>query len=222
MGRWLMVAALGAAFVVMPAFAQRHGGGGFGGYASMGGFHGSAAMSFHGPGYAPGGGHWAGGYRGYGYGRGYGWGYRGYYPYARYRRYYPGYWGYGYGYPWWGWNDGSYDSGPSYSGSTYYPVQNYPNDSGQASTQQAEIDRLNDEVARLREAQSRATTRPEESTELVYRDKHTEEVKNYAIVGQTLWILNESRSKKVSLADLDIPATRKANEDRGVDFSLPN
>jgi hypothetical protein len=56
---------------------------------------------------------------------------------------------------------------------------------------------------------------------LVFRDQHTEEVGNYAIVGQTLWILSEQKAGKVPLDTLDIPATTKANEDRGVDFRLP-
>jgi hypothetical protein len=46
-------------------------------------------------------------------------------------------------------------------------------------------------------------------------------VQNYAIVGETLWIVTEERARKVPISDLDIPATRKANEDRGVDFRLP-
>jgi hypothetical protein len=58
-------------------------------------------------------------------------------------------------------------------------------------------------------------------TELVFRDKHTEEVQNYAIVGQTLWVLSVQRARKIPLAELDIPATKKANDDRGVEFQLP-
>ena len=56
---------------------------------------------------------------------------------------------------------------------------------------------------------------------LVFRDKHTQEVQNYAIVGGTLWIFSEQRATKLPLSWLDIEATTKANEDRGVDFQLP-
>jgi len=56
---------------------------------------------------------------------------------------------------------------------------------------------------------------------LVFRNKRTEEVENYAIVGQTFWILSEQRTRKIPLAELDLPASRKANEDRGVEFRLP-
>jgi len=74
-----------------------------------------------------------------------------------------------------------------------------------------------------REAQQ-AHQRPEakpEPTELVFRDKRTEEIENYAIMGQTLWVLTEQRARKIPLADLDIAATQKANENRGIEFQIP-
>jgi len=58
-------------------------------------------------------------------------------------------------------------------------------------------------------------------TVLVFRDQHQREIQNYAIVGQTLWSFSPQRTEKISLAQLDIPATTKANDDRGVDFRLP-
>ena len=57
---------------------------------------------------------------------------------------------------------------------------------------------------------------------LVFRDKHTQEVQNYAVVGGTLWIFSEQRATKLPLSWLDIDATTKANEDRGVNFRVPN
>ena len=59
------------------------------------------------------------------------------------------------------------------------------------------------------------------STLLVFKDGHQSEVQNYAIVGATLFDLTENRSHKILLADLDLASTRKANEDRGVDFRVP-
>jgi hypothetical protein len=47
------------------------------------------------------------------------------------------------------------------------------------------------------------------------------EIVNYAIVGGTLYDLSEGRTKKVELAELDLPATVKQNDDRGVNFQLP-
>ena len=99
--------------------------------------------------------------------------------------------------------------------------------------QQQDIDRLEDEVARLREQREsrpkRATPAPQPEsrsavstpTLLVFRDKHTQEVQNYAIVGGTLWIFSEQRATKLPLSWLDIEATTKANEDRGVNFQIP-
>jgi hypothetical protein len=62
---------------------------------------------------------------------------------------------------------------------------------------------------------------PQPSTVLVFRDGHQAELQNYAIVGDTLFDLTDNRSHKIQLADLDLPATRKANDSRGVDFQVP-
>ena len=67
----------------------------------------------------------------------------------------------------------------------------------------------------------RRETEPQPTTVLVFRDQHTEEVGNYAIVGPTLWIFTEQQARKVPVDSLDIAATKKANDDRGVDFRLP-
>jgi len=57
---------------------------------------------------------------------------------------------------------------------------------------------------------------------LVYKDGHEQEVRNYAIVGKTLYDLGTFVAHKIPLSDLDIPATVKANDDRGVEFNLPS
>jgi hypothetical protein len=59
------------------------------------------------------------------------------------------------------------------------------------------------------------------STLLIFKDGHQQEISNYAIVGSTLYELSDGRSKKVQLADLDLPATVKENDQRGVEFQLP-
>lgn len=74
-----------------------------------------------------------------------------------------------------------------------------------------------------------ASRKPEEpvatqpSTVLVFKDGHRSDVLNYAIVGDTLFNLDlaAGRTRKILLADLDLPATHKANDDRGVDFQIP-
>ncbi len=289
MRRWMFIAALGAALLSTPLWAQRGGGGGHGGM-SMGGGHGFSGGSvgaYHGGGSAYhgsvgyggayrgsvgyggsyrgtvgygsayrgstygyrgnsywggtrgwNGSSWNGGWHGNGW-RGYpyrpGWGWRGY-----------PWWGFGYagwGYPFWGagwygglgWYDSSYYADDSYTAQSYpsYVYVN-PGSSDYSQTyqvQQDEIDRLNNEVDRLRAsgpppAQSSQpqgkTIEIHSETVLVYRDGHTEEVNNYAIVGKTIWVFNEQRAKKIPIADLDLSATKRDNEDRGIDFVVPN
>jgi len=65
-----------------------------------------------------------------------------------------------------------------------------------------------------------AEVKPGEPTVLVFRNGHEQEVTNYAIMGDTLYVFDEGR-KKIGLADLDIPATVKANDDRGMEFRVP-
>jgi hypothetical protein len=57
-------------------------------------------------------------------------------------------------------------------------------------------------------------------TVLIFRDGHQEEVQNYAIVGEQLIDFGETR-RKITLASLDLQATVKANDERGIDFTLP-
>jgi hypothetical protein len=49
------------------------------------------------------------------------------------------------------------------------------------------------------------------STVLVFKDGHQSDVINYAIVGDTLFDFGGGRTRKILLADLDLPATHKAN-----------
>ncbi len=141
----------------------------------------------------------------------------GYYPYAYY------------GYPYYGDYDYSAFSSSNYStDDAYQRAAAYYNSTQQLSGQ---IDRLSDEVAQMREeqeARAAQATAPaakpavsDQPTILAFRDGHKEEVKNYAIVGQTLWILSDQRAKKLALTDLDVPATTKLNDERGSDFQLP-
>lgn len=97
-----------------------------------------------------------------------------------------------------------------------------------------QIELLREQLQQMREEQSEpraaapapqpaeaAKNEPPVSTTLVYRDGHRSEVENYAIVGNTLWVFNDQRRKKIPLADLDLTATRQVNDDRGVDFPVP-
>ncbi len=62
--------------------------------------------------------------------------------------------------------------------------------------------------------------KPNEPSVLVFRDGHQQEVANYAIMGQTVYVFDK-RAQKIALAELDVPATIKANDDRGLEFKLP-
>jgi hypothetical protein len=62
---------------------------------------------------------------------------------------------------------------------------------------------------------------PQEPTLLVFKDGRKLELGNYAIIGSTLFDLTPGRARRVALADLDLEATRKENDDRGVIFRLP-
>lgn len=69
--------------------------------------------------------------------------------------------------------------------------------------------------------QSGAAQAEQIPTVLIFRDGHRAEVLNYAIVGQTLYDLGTFVAHKIPLSNLNLPATIKANEERGVDFSVP-
>ena len=124
---------------------------------------------------------------------------------------------------------------PVYASSPYYQVaeQTSATTSDQDTDLASEVNRLKDEIERLRdEERSREEVRAashlppsaEEkaaSTILVFRDGRRSEIQNYAIVGQTLWMLTEQRARKLAMSDLDVEATRKLNADRGVEFRTP-
>jgi hypothetical protein len=62
---------------------------------------------------------------------------------------------------------------------------------------------------------------------LMFRDGHTEEIQKYVIVGATLYTTADywstgSWTRKVQIAELDVPATLKLNQERGTRFRLPS
>jgi hypothetical protein len=69
--------------------------------------------------------------------------------------------------------------------------------------------------------QSEASSSDEPQTVLVFKDGHQLEVANYAIVGSTLYDLTGGHRQKIALAELDLTATAKQNDDRGIDFQVP-
>jgi hypothetical protein len=218
----MSIATFVVALALAPAFAQR-GGGHMGAAMGRGGFVGGGGRVAQG-GFRFGGGFGFGGFGGFGrpgFSRGrfhhnrffFGFGTGFYYPYA-YSYYYPSY--------------------PYYP--VTYPAYDYSVNSYQQQEVIRELDHLTNEVERLREQQEtlsyvprpgqpqpQAATKAEAArpTVLVFRDKHIQEVQNYAVVGETLWIFNEQQAKKVPLSQLDLDATGKLNEERGLEFPVP-
>jgi hypothetical protein len=109
-----------------------------------------------------------------------------------------------------------------------YPVLQQTYDDSALSNQ---IERLMEEVERLRQ-EERAPQAPQPDprssveqgprTVFVFRDGHRREVQNYGIVGQTLWVFSERHARRYPLSDLDLPATRAANDERGIEVALPS
>ncbi len=97
-----------------------------------------------------------------------------------------------------------------------------------------EVQRLSDEVEDLR-AEERArgesgSAEPNTSitakepglpVDFIFRDGRRISARNYAIAGQTLWILDEHTAKKFSVADLDVDATQQANAAKGIEIHIP-
>lgn len=76
-------------------------------------------------------------------------------------------------------------------------------------------------IAKTYASRPEAPVAEQPSTVLIFKDGHRAEVLNYAVVGNTLFDFAADRTHKILLADLDLPATHKANDDRGVDFQTP-
>lgn len=156
-----------------------------------------------------------------------------------------GFYGAGYGYPWgyggyydpyWGWDDNSsYDNDYEQDLATAAQM-NADSLAEQQMMRQEEADGDRDAYARpqtrsfaapgsggngaAREEKQGSPIMP--ATVLVFRDEHKQEVQNYAIVGQTLWNFAPQHTQKIPLAELDLAATIKANDDNGVTFRVPN
>ena len=147
-------------------------------------------------------------------------------------------WGWGspwaWGYPWW-WDDNSSSYDDDYNQNLAIAAEmNRQNLEEQRMLRQEQADGDRDAYADRYDGPHRSyqsddsIQAPEKKgsplfsdTVLVFRDKHQEQVENYAIVGDVLWNFAPGHTQKISLDDLDLAATEKANEDRGTTFRLP-
>jgi len=134
----------------------------------------------------------------------------------------------GFGYPFY----------PAYDYSYQAPPQQTVVESDNSRELAYEVERLTDEVELLRDEdirrnnESRAAVlqnqgslsakEPPAYTVLIFRDGHKQSVQNYAVAGDTLWIITEQAAQKVPLSEIDIAATQQANSVNGVDFKVPS
>jgi hypothetical protein len=137
-----------------------------------------------------------------------------------------------FGWPWWWagydpwWDSWWWDSHSSYDEDRNREIQ-AANEMNQQSLEEQRARREEDQDlyaqsdSAPQQHEAQRVEDPTPATVLVFRDQHQQEVQNYAIVGQTLWAFGSSRTQKIPLTDLDLPATVKANDDRGVDFRVP-
>jgi len=135
-------------------------------------------------------------------------------------------WGWGYSDPWLRWEDQDRRFEEDYYRQYAIAAQmNRDSLEEQRLRRQAEADDDQDAYAPVQRRQAAPPERDPDpilpATVLVFRDQHQQEIQNYAIVGQTLWHFTPQRTVKIALANLDLPATQKANEDRGVTFQVP-
>jgi hypothetical protein len=85
-----------------------------------------------------------------------------------------------------------------------------------------EIERLQQMMETQRPA-AQASPAPQATptpTTLVFRDGRQIQVLNYAVMGQTVWVLNQGTTTKISASELDLNATQRENRARGVRFPL--
>ena len=131
-----------------------------------------------------------------------------------------------YGAPYYGYYDNGYsDDGTNpqnYAAEAQYAEAQYEDQYNDGSAP-AYVSRPTDAdtQAEVYSARPEATPEPATPTVLVFKDGHQLEVENYAIVGTTLYDLTEGHRRKVSLGDLDLTATSQQNDDRGIDFNIP-
>jgi hypothetical protein len=230
MRRLLTLAAFLLIFSLVPVCAQRGGGhGGFsGGHSgfSGGGHAGVSGHSLGGSHFVSHAGSQFGGARGYlGGSRSYGgvrfrgerFGLRNRFGYG-----YPYYPYYGFYDPWW--DSGSSSDEDQASQRQMASEMNEENLEEQQMLGEQDQDAYARPMPRPRSAQpvSDPHARNDPATVLVFRNGQQREIQNYAIVDGLLWNFTPARTEKIPLAVLDIQATIKANDDRGVDFRLPS
>ena len=125
-----------------------------------------------------------------------------------------------------------YSAPPAYSEPAPVVSQNEINLAYQVGQLSAQVDQLRQQQVQQPQQNINSYTQPSPQpqdsaqrtaipTILVLRDGRRMQIQNYAIVGETLWVLDERVATKIALSDLDLDATEKENRGRGMRFLLP-
>jgi hypothetical protein len=113
---------------------------------------------------------------------------------------------------------------PSVEAAPYVPQTDTSGLVDQLERLSREIELLRQEQAELRQSMNALPPPPEPPsipTTLIFRDGRRLSIHNYAIVGETLWVLDEQTSTRIAISDLDLNATQAENRRQGVRFPLP-
>ena len=65
---------------------------------------------------------------------------------------------------------------------------------------------------------------PQAAITLVFKDGHSQQVRNYAVTKTTLYVLDDAasgRRPEIPLDTIDVAATERTNQESGLDFSVP-
>jgi hypothetical protein len=112
-------------------------------------------------------------------------------------------------------------------GDHYVRVTNYGESQSQPETERASGLASGAPSANPRRSQVAEPPSELPPAALVFRDGHQEAIGKYMIVGTTIYTSADywssgSWTRKVQIAELDVPATLKLNQERGARFSLPS
>jgi len=123
-------------------------------------------------------------------------------------------------------------SGPIFTAPTYITPDQTAQSIGDQTTEElrskvgqltTEVQQLQAELAAAR-GQSNTTSAAAQNApavNLILKDERRIEAAGYALVGSTLWILNAHDATKISLSDVDVDATQKKNQKRGINVVIP-
>jgi hypothetical protein len=101
------------------------------------------------------------------------------------------------------------------------PARRFLDDYPQRPRAQSEIRDQSERGSATSAPSAEAPVPDQPQTVLIFKDGHQVEVQNYAVVGSMLYDLTPGHHRKIAVADLDLKATAKQNDDLGISFQLP-